>query len=113
MILDSAFAFPSLTFAFGDSNSTLATLLTRHIPTVDLDPKCSLCLEHNSKYPHRKALSFFKSLFRCQLLKESPHFTLFYAHPPALVLLALLLSFIPHHITTFYYTLQFDSLTFV
>lgn len=102
MILDSAFAFPSLTFAFGDSNSTLATLLTRHIPTVDLDPKCSLCLEHHSKYPHRKALSFSTSLFSCQLFKESPHFTLSYAHPLSLFLLALSISFIPHYIATFY-----------
>lgn len=43
---------------FGDSYSTLAKLLTRHNPTVDLDLKCSLCLEHHSKYPHRKGLSF-------------------------------------------------------
>lgn len=43
---------------FGHSYSTLAKLLTRHIPTVDLNPKCSLCLEHHSKYQHRKALSF-------------------------------------------------------
>ena len=102
MISDVPLQFPLWPLlSFSGPESTPATLLTKHIPMVDLGPKCSLCLKCHSKYSPEKS-PLCPSL--CSVVTIQWDYS-FYASVGSVVLLAPLPLYIHQVLSTFPYTL--------